>query len=372
MESDSKLCVVEAEMGQLAISPTEAAGKLPEPVSTTTAVTVTIQELPPSPGLTCNSVSSPLSPEPITEFHLFPLLPAELRLKIWHFSFLLSPRTIELHARRTHYAADNENHYSGIGAFGNFSGASRERGGGGGERGPPPKWQSQSRNPAAMSVSAEARFAALEFYRVRLPLAYNPADHTIAQRISATALDRGSEWENRTSSSWAKYDDLFVRERPGDLLSSSDRVIYLNPETDMVALLGDLHFGRLSRLLNWFRDQDASTARRGQARGKASGLRRLAMSVAPFSHQVGAATLQAFARTVFGDVDEFVLFMYMGRVPPEEWNGGKVVLEDCKEDDDEYRRFLMGRGGQFRSPGGWMVVGKSPLRMADIRFENGW
>ena len=95
------------------------------------------------------------------------------------------------------------------------------------------------------------------------------------------------------------------------------------------------------------------------------------MSVAPWSHTVGAATLKAFSRTVFADVEEFVLFMYMGRMPPEEWDGGRVLLEECRLDDN-YQRFLMGRGGQFREGDGWMVVGKRPLEMVEIRFENGW
>ncbi|KAK4215081.1 hypothetical protein QBC37DRAFT_419933 [Rhypophila decipiens] len=402
MDSDSKLCVVEAEIGQLSIASTTAttmaamtaksgaAIKLPERVASvisslppaTATVTVTIQELVvPSPKLedTCPEIHLSITPEPAAEFHLFPFLPAELRLKIWHFSFLLAPRTIELHARRTHYAADDENHYSGIGSFGTFShfspalSSSASSLSNPAAAGPPPKWQSESRNPAALSVSAEARCAALEFYTVRLPLAYNPADHTThpTGHGSRGIPDSGkSEWDTWTPS-WTKQDDIFVREQPGNMLSSSDRVIYLNLETDTVVLLGDLHFGRLSRLLNWFRDQSQQQQKR-PGRPKGTGLKRLAMSVAPFSHQVGAATLRAFARTVFADVEEFVLFMYMGRVPPEGWDGGRVVLEDCKRDGDEYRRFLMGRGGQFREGGGWMVVGKSPLRMVEIRFEDGW
>lgn len=230
-------------------------------------------------------------------------------------SFL--PRTVELHTRRSHYA-DNDRH------------------------GGTPKWQSQSRNPAALSVNAEARDAALECYTVALPLFALPA---------------------RTEAS----------ERPGDLLQDSDRVLYLNLEQDTVVLLGDLQYTRLTRLLDWLRKMDKPPRRRHTAApARAKGLRRLAMSVAPWAHEVGAATLKAFARTVFADLDEFVLFMYLERLPPPAWTGGLCLLEEAAADTDYYRRFLIGRGRQFRMGDGWMVVGQRPMKVADISFEEGW
>ncbi|KAK0742569.1 hypothetical protein B0T21DRAFT_252561, partial [Apiosordaria backusii] len=251
----------------------------------------------------------------LVTFPLFPLLPAELRLKIWHFSFL--PRTVVLHTRRTHYADDNH----------------REQ----------PKWQSHSFNPAALSVSIEARYAALKHYNVTLPL-YAPS----AQRHP--------------------LDPEMNSERPGDLLPS--RVLYLNLEHDTVALLGDLHYTRLTKLLDWFRKMDAPPPRNTAARTR--GLKRLAMSIAPWAHPVGAATLKAFARTIFADLDEFVLFLYAERMPPAEWRGGTCVLQEASVDADYYRRFLMSRGRQFVDGDGWMKVGKRPMKVAEIQFVNGW
>ncbi|KAK4120995.1 hypothetical protein N657DRAFT_578671 [Parathielavia appendiculata] len=218
-------------------------------------------------------------------------------------SFL--PRTVELHTRRAHYANDDE-------------------------RGATPKWQSQSRNPAALSVNVEARAAALEFYTVTLPL------------------------------------------------QNSYRVLYLNLEHDTVVLLGDLHYTRLTKLLDWFRMKDRPTSGRPRhsdvagGAGKEKGLRKLAMSVALWAHEVGAATLKAFARTVFADMDEFTLFMYPDRLPPPEWTGGVCMLEEADADADYYRRFIIGRGRQFRVGNGWMVVGQQPMKVAEISFEGGW
>ncbi|KXX75593.1 hypothetical protein MMYC01_206570 [Madurella mycetomatis] len=275
---------------------------------------VTVTELPTVTPLFSPTGTTDVGDDevPAGTFPYFPLLPAELRLKIWHFSFL--PRTVELHTRRTHYA-DIDRH------------------------GGTPKWQSQSRNPAALSVNAEARAAALECYTVALPLAAPLAP-------------------NQTF------------ERPGDLLQDSDRVLYLNLEHDMVVLLGDLHYVRLTKLLEWFRKMDVAGRRAAGAR--VSGLRRLAMSVAPWAHEVGAATLKAFALTVFADIEEFVLFMYTDRMPPSSWTGGPCVLEEASADADYYRRFVMGRGKQFRADGDWMVVGQHPMKVAEIRFDDGW
>ncbi|KAI1847251.1 hypothetical protein JX265_013569 [Neoarthrinium moseri] len=72
-------------------------------------------------------------------FTLFPELPTELRLKIWRLS--LTPRVVELHSRRAHYAmSDNA------------------------------KWHSSCGNPAALSVCWESRDEAWSFYSVALPI----------------------------------------------------------------------------------------------------------------------------------------------------------------------------------------------------------
>ncbi|KAK0716122.1 hypothetical protein B0H67DRAFT_489774 [Lasiosphaeris hirsuta] len=253
--------------------------------------------------------SNPFAPG---TFPYFPLLPAELRLKIWALS--LAPRTIELHTRRTHYA-DSDAHRRRV-----------------------PQWQSLSRNPALLAVSAEARAAALEFYTVALPLA----------------------------APFGRKGGYGAFERPGDMLSDSDRVLYISLEADTVVLLGDLHYGRLTTLLEWFRAQDVGRGRAGK------GVRRLAMGVAQWAHEVGARTLKAFARSVFADLEEFVLFMYKERMPPEEWTGGRCVLEEACLDDDYYRRFVIGKGKQFREGNGWMAVGKRPMKVVDLQFLDGW
>lgn len=326
--------------------------------------------------------------QPLTTFHLFPYLPPELRLKIWHSSF--QPRTIELHTRRTHYADDdylphhNHNHHSNH-HHNQYP-----------IKIPPPKWQSNSRNPAALAVSGESRFAALEFYTVALPL------HTHRHGNSA-----GGRWQL------------------GELLRDGDRKLYLNPEVDTVVLLGDLHYPRLTKLLEWVRMQEEAYyfrrhggagggcgccsrshspplqdqehggetgtgtgteggdygygrgERRGEeGRGKektrGKGLRRLAMAAAPWTHAAAALTLKAFARTLFADVEEFVLFMYAEPVPPDTWRGGRCVLEEACEEEDAYRRFVIGRGKQFREGDEWMVVGKRPIKVVDIRFLDEW
>ncbi|AEO55824.1 hypothetical protein MYCTH_2300052 [Thermothelomyces thermophilus ATCC 42464] len=226
-------------------------------------------------------------------------------------SFL--PRTVVLHAKRSHYAD-----YVKYDA---------------------PKWQSQSCNPAALSVNIEARAAALEHYTVALPLFAPPP---------------------RTS----------ALERAGDLLQDSDRVLYLNLEQDTVVLLGDLQYVHIMKLLDDFRRLDRPrTWSPRAAYGK--GLRRLAMSVAFWTHDVGAAALEMFARKALADIEEFILFTYAKPLPPSDWRG-LCVLKEVDVDGGFYRDFRMGRGRQFRVKDGWMVVGKGPMKLADIYFQGGW
>ncbi|KAK4463056.1 hypothetical protein QBC42DRAFT_305149 [Cladorrhinum samala] len=282
--------------------------------------------------------------QPLQEFHYFPLLPPELRLKIWKLSFL--PRTVELHTRRTHYA-DWPEHHGGA-----------------------PRWKSSSRNPAALSVCIESRLAAQEFYTAALPLVARAAPAFSAAAAGGrfrTKSETGSS-SNSSSSNNHKQGRVALT---GD---TSTRVLYVNLEHDTVALLGDLHFERLNKLLEWFRERDESDRRTRRSKGHARGLRRLAMSTATWAHEVGAATLRAFSRTVFRDIDEFVLFMYAEPMPPLQWGGGRCELEEISADEDYYRRFIVGRGKQFVDPvnRGWMRVGRKEMRIADIRFEDGW
>lgn len=275
--------------------------------------------LPLTPSLATPGTEEPpaLPTAPPTTFPLFPFLPAELRLKIWAFSFL--PRTVELHSRRAHYASTAECPLSAT-----------------------PSWHSKSRNPAALSVSAEARAAALWHYRVALPLEALPARHE--HHVTLTGLK--------------------TCERPGDTVRGGGRVLYVDPAEDTVVLCAEVVFLRVKRLLDWFRQQD----RAGR------GLRKLAMSVKAWAISGPAAqALKAFGATLFGDIDEFCLFFYDDWVPPEAWTGARCELVGLSPDEDVYRRFLMGKGRQFRDGDRWIVVGKRPMEVVEIRFhDEGW
>ncbi|KAK4184332.1 hypothetical protein QBC35DRAFT_59767 [Podospora australis] len=285
-------------------------------------------EVEPKPNLVETTLSTPLvctSQEEIEgeTFRYFPLLPPELRLKIWHLSFL--PRTVELHTRRTHYADRDD-----LDNWGNT-----------------PKWRSSSINPAALSVNTEGRCAALEHYTISLRLA------------APISRQQTVEFQGQTI------------ELPSVLYTLSDRVLHISPEHDTVVLLGDLHYTRLKNLLDWFREQDP--AGRSKKHAERVGLRKIAMSAAPWAHAVGAATLRAFARTLFADIDEFVLFRYPERAPPLEWGGGRCVLRKADAEQDCFMGFAKQFMDSEHGGGGrWMRVGRGEMKVADISFEEGW
>jgi hypothetical protein len=244
-----------------------------------------------------------------TQFHLFGLLPAELRLKVWHLSF--EPRIVELHSRRAHYADDFK--HGGVA-----------------------QWQSGCTNPAALSVSVEARAAALEHYCAKLPLAA-----------------------------------VAPCERAGNSTVDLHRVLYVCPAVDTVVVLGDADFDRLAALLSDLRFRERRAYSGGGGGGGGVGLRRLAISARLTYHAGAGAMLRLYARTMFRDLDELVVFMFDERVPPVDWVGGVCALHDCSS-TDYYKRYAMGRGQELRNGNAWMVIGKSEMRVMDLSFRPGW
>ncbi|KAH0594332.1 hypothetical protein MHUMG1_07680 [Metarhizium humberi] len=241
-------------------------------------------------------------PRPPTpgHFHPFPRLPSELRCKIWHASF--TPRVVELHGRRAHYADDFKHHGSA------------------------PKWQSGCNNPAALSATSESRAAALQHYRIKLPLA------------TAASCDRA-----------------------GDSVAHPHRVLYVDPAADTVVVLGDLDYYRLSLLLLDIRRRDPA----GQ------GLRRLAISARWTCHQGAGTSIRALVRNMFPELVQMVVYMYDEELPPADWANGVCALRDCS-DKEYYKRYAMGKGQEMRDGDRWIVVGEKEVRVMDLDFERGW
>ncbi|KAH8652304.1 hypothetical protein BX600DRAFT_441194 [Xylariales sp. PMI_506] len=173
-----------------------------------------------------------------------------------------------------------------------------------------PRWHSSCGNPAALSVDVEARTEALLHYQVALPL--------------------GGEGE---------------------------RLLYLDLESDTLVILGELDYRRLSALFSGVAALDPS----------GRGLRRVGLSVACWAHEFAGATLSIWAKTLFRQLEQFVLLMYTERLPPPSFYGGECVLESA-EGTKVYMRFVMGRGHEFKTGKSWMVVGKKEMRVMNLEF----
>ncbi|XXH00100.1 Putative ATP-dependent RNA helicase ucp12 [Hypoxylon texense] len=136
---------------------------------------------------------------PLTEFKYFSLLPAELRIEIWHASF--RNRVVELHRMPVTYRDEN----------GRRTGSGLS------------PWQSHSSNPAALSTCAESRELAQKYFA--LPLS-----------VSAPKPKGGS----------------------GELCR---RTLYLNPESDLVVALGMADYLALGDLFDAAQAQDPARRR---------------------------------------------------------------------------------------------------------------
>ncbi|KAL2211185.1 hypothetical protein CC79DRAFT_1328626 [Sarocladium strictum] len=232
-------------------------------------------------------------------FHRFAELPFELREQIWRFSF--TRRVIELRARKAHYAD----------AF---------------RHGSVPSWQSYSNNPAALSVNAEARKAALRFYYIRIPLA------------AASSCDV-----------------------PGDSTRARERTLCLNPAVDTVAMLGDLDFYRLSTFLAGMRHRDPAGV----------GLRSLAVSARWTSHGGAGSSIQMIVKVMFPDMDEFIVYLLDENFLRNRETNGTWSLEDCT-DRDMLKSFEAEGGRHLRDNNDWIVIGKNKVRIMQLLFKPGW
>lgn len=269
---------------------------------------------------------------PLTNFHLFGNLPTELRFKIWHMSFL--PRVVELHPTWLNHAAAVQ------------------------DDGSQQQWQSGCNNPAALSVCSEARQMALEHFRIAYPLASKPTQQEtkiVADPVSG-AVFSGEPGLRR-------------------------RVLYISPEDDTVALLGqDIDLTKLSNLLDSFRNSDL----------KQIGITSLALSTGGQRDDVSITT--NFDTAVLRDLNQLILFPYGEFMPPIAWSargagideqsldyfrkmGNKCELVPCRSSNAwyVYKEWRKGKGQQF-----WdnqrriLHVGKNRIRIQDLEFSTGW
>lgn len=278
---------------------------------------------------------------PAASFHLFGDLPAELRIKIWHLSFL--PRVIELHPTRPNYARDT---------------------------GRQQQWQSGCSNPAALSVCSEARQLALGHFRIAYPLAAITSQPWDSEGPFASYVAQLGTYNFPGASATGKASLL-------------RRTLHMSPDSDTVALLGqDTDFSKLSRLLESFRSADP----------QGLGIGNLALSTRGWGFGGSAALMRSLDQTILKDLDQLTLFMYAEPRPPPEWNdrgsgtdeeslarfreiGNRCELVPCEGSNAwyAYRLWSGGKGRQFwDNDGKIMHVGRNELKIMDLRFSDGW
>ncbi|QGI61317.1 hypothetical protein CEK26_005284 [Fusarium fujikuroi] len=147
-------------------------------------------------------------------------------------------------------------------------------------------------------------------------------------------------------------------EHAGDDINDPDRVLYINPAVDTVAVLGDLDYGRISRLLKGLRTSDPE----GQ------GLQKFAVSASWTYHQGAGDTIRMLAKHMFPELEEMTVFMYDEKMPPADWTGGTCELQDCNH-TDYYKRYAMGRGQQMRDGDRWVPFARSHIARVTLPVE---
>lgn len=283
---------------------------------------------------------------PPATFHPFCDLPIELRIKIWHLTFL--PRVVELHPTRPNYSAIHD------------------------DPGRPPQWQSGCSNPAALSVSTEVREIALTHYRIAFPLAATTAEQVQVPAPFTRYAGGTGTYNFSGAGASASGKALVLR-----------RVLHVSPARDTVALLGqDADVARLSQLLGVFRDADPAGV----------GISRLALSVRGWGYGGSATMMKSLGRTILKDLEQLTLFMYGERTPPAGWRAKGAAADQASLDEFRrtgnrcemlpceggsawyaYRLWSGGKGRQFWDNDGRILrVGRNEMQIMDLEFKDGW
>lgn len=256
---------------------------------------------------------------PLTNFHAFGNLPPELRIKIWHLSFL--PRVVELHPTWPDHATSV-----------NDDGSQKQQ------------WQSGCSNPAALSVCLEAREIALEHFRIAYPL---------ASPVSGTTLNGKAGLRQRT--------------------------LYISPEYDTVALLGLTDYTKLPYLLGSFCDANLKGKGIGSLALSTSGHGNDESVTGNFD----ATILKDLEQLILFTYDELLPpFEWSTRgAGTDEQSldsfrkvGNQCELVPCKNNAwYVYKQWMRGKGRQF-----WdnqrriLQVGKNRIRIQELEFSIGW
>ncbi|KAI0884278.1 uncharacterized protein GGS22DRAFT_189407 [Annulohypoxylon maeteangense] len=223
------------------------------------------------------------SQTPLTSFPRFPALPTELRIKIWNESFI--PRVVELHSQNFPDLT------------GNFH-----------------QWESNSSNPAALSVCFESRMLARAHFTVLLPV-FTPG---------------------------SKSGELTLRD------------LYLNPASDLLAVLGRMDFERLIDLFKVIQLRDPEVR----------GLRRFCLSLRSWTHSFHfeAQTRMIWQMAAFSQLEELVVLMYDEQRPPDNFRDGECALEAVPGMDAFSRLFA----ANWRQ-----LFGSAELRLMNLKFIPG-
>ncbi|KAI2641456.1 hypothetical protein GGS26DRAFT_4595 [Hypomontagnella submonticulosa] len=170
------------------------------------------------------------------------------------------------------------------------------------DRGTRSMWMSNCSNPASLSVCSESRALARQHFTVLLPV-FKPS----------------------------------AKEMP------SPRHLYFNPESDLLAILGEVDFMRLSDIFQTVRRRDPA----------GYGLRRFGLSMSCWAYDIQFANLKVLNRVLFGELEDIVLLMYNEQRPPASFRDGECTLEPVRG-MASFSRVLsthlrqVHRGSQFR------------------------
>lgn len=155
----------------------------------------------------------------------------------------------------------------------------------------------------------------------------------------------------------------YAADLPVARTGNQQRLLYLNPESDMIVALGGAYREQIAALLYDIKGRDPLNRTP----------KRVSLGLTIWLNQLGdfatIGGLPFLPKELLDEMNQLVLLMYGESTPPADFWNGECVLESCKGWDPLWR--ILSKVDNRRCEGDWTVVDNVRMRIMNLGFVTG-